>query len=75
MKQITEKDEHGSIRVRILCFPKQVPAIRSEIYRRLLAEFNKTENKDKVEIAYPHLELVFHDEVMSESIKSYLDRG
>jgi sRNA-binding carbon storage regulator CsrA len=61
--------------VRILCFPKQVPAIRSEIYRRLLAEFNKPENKDKVEIAYPHLELVFHDEVMSERIKSYLDRG
>jgi hypothetical protein len=52
-----------------------VPAIRSEIYRRLLAEFNKPENKDKVEIAYPHLELVFHDEVMSERIKSYLDRG
>jgi hypothetical protein len=24
-----------------------VPAIRSEIYRRLLAEFNKPENKDK----------------------------
>lgn len=63
-----------TIRVRIMCFPRQVPAIRSEIYRRLLAEFNKPENKDKVEIAYPHMELVLHDEVMSERIKSYLDR-
>lgn len=63
-----------TIRVRIMCFPRQVPALRSEIYRRLLAEFNKPENKDKVEIAYPHMELVLHDEVMSERIKSYLDR-
>ncbi|MBU3966693.1 MAG: mechanosensitive ion channel family protein [Euryarchaeota archaeon] len=63
-----------TIRVRIMCYPRQVPALRSEIYRRLLAEFNKPENKDKVEIAYPHMELVFHDEVMSERIKSYLDK-
>jgi small-conductance mechanosensitive channel len=63
-----------TIRVRIMCYPRQVPAIRSEIYRRLLAEFNKPENKDKVEIAYQHMELVLHDEVMSERIKSYLDR-
>jgi small-conductance mechanosensitive channel len=62
------------IRVRILCYPRQVPAIRSEIYRRVLAEFNKPENKDKVEIAYPHMEIVLHDEVMSDRIKSYLDR-
>jgi small-conductance mechanosensitive channel len=62
------------VRVRVLCYPKQVPAIRSEIYRRVLIEFNKTENKDKVEIAYPHMELVLHDEVMSERMKRYLDR-
>lgn len=60
--------------MRVLCYPKQVPAIRSEIYRRLLTEFNKAENKDKVEIAYPHMELVLHDEVMSERMKRYLDR-
>jgi small-conductance mechanosensitive channel len=59
---------------RVLCYPKQMPAIRSEIYRRLLTEFNKPENKDKVEIAYPHMELVLHDEVMSERMKRYLDR-
>ena len=62
------------VRVRVLCYPKQVPAIRSEIYRRLLTEFNKPENKDKVEIAYPHMELVLHDEAMSERMKRYLDR-
>lgn len=63
-----------TIRVRILCFPKQVPAIRSQIYRRVLSEFNRPENKDIVEIAYPHMELVLHDEVMSQTIKKYLDR-
>jgi len=62
------------VRARVLCYPKQVPAIRSEIYRRVLAEFNKPQNKDKVEIAYPHMELVLHDEVMSERMKRYLDR-
>lgn len=62
------------IRVRIMCRPKQVTAIRSEIYKRVLDEFNGIENKDKVEIAYPHMELVFHDEVMSERMKRYLDR-
>jgi small-conductance mechanosensitive channel len=63
-----------TIRVRIMCLPKQVPAIRSEIYRKVLIEVNKPENKDKVEIAYPHMELVFHDEVMSERLKNYLEK-
>ncbi len=63
-----------TIQVRIMCYPKQVPAIRSEIYRRVLAEVNKPENKDRVEIAYPHMELVIHDEAMSERMKSYLER-
>lgn len=62
------------VRVRIMCLPKQVPAIRTEIFRRVFQEFNKPENKDKVEIAYPHMELVVHDEVMGERMKSFFDR-
>jgi small-conductance mechanosensitive channel len=61
------------IKARVMCIPKRIPAIRSEIYKRVLEEFNKPEYKDKVEIAYPHMELVLHDEVMSERVKKYLD--
>ena len=61
-----------TLRVRVMCRPKQVTAIRSEIYRRLFTEFNKPENKEKIEIAYPHMELVFHDEVMREGMKRFM---
>jgi small-conductance mechanosensitive channel len=67
-------DSSITIRVRIMCLPKQVPALRTEIYRNVFHEFNKPENKDRVEIAYPHMELVFHEEVMSERLRNYLER-
>lgn len=63
-----------NIRARILCLPKQIPLFKSEIFRRVFIEFNKAENKDKVEIAYPHMELVFHDEVMSDRVKKYFEK-
>ncbi|MCX9015287.1 MAG: mechanosensitive ion channel [Candidatus Methanoperedens sp.] len=63
-----------TIRARIMCMPKRVPAISSDIYRKVFHEFNKPENKGKVEIAYPHMELVLHDEVMSDRVKKYFDR-
>lgn len=66
-------DSSITIRVRVMCLPKHVPAIRSEIYRKVFQEFNKPENKDKVEIAYPHMELVFHDKIMREVMKTYID--
>jgi small-conductance mechanosensitive channel len=66
-------DSSTIIKARVMCLPKRIPAIRSEIYKRVLEEFNKPEHKDKVEIAYPHMELVLHDEVMSERVKRYLD--
>lgn len=48
-----------TVRVRIMCYPKQIPLLRTEIYRKVHQEFYKPDNKDKVEIAYPHMELVY----------------
>lgn len=67
-------DSSITVRVRVMCLPRRVPAIRTEIYKKVFLEFNKPENKDKVEIAYPHMELVLHDEVMSKRMKGYFDR-
>ncbi|MBE0524802.1 MAG: mechanosensitive ion channel family protein [Methanosarcinales archaeon] len=73
--QVEFADSSTIIKARVMCLPKRIPAIRSEIYKRVLEEFNKPEYKDKVEIAYPHMELVLHDEVMSENVKRYLDEN
>lgn len=66
-------DSSTTVIVRVMCLPKLVPAIRTEVYRRVLEEFNKLENRDKVEIAYPHMELVLHDEVMGDNMKGFLE--
>ncbi|MDF1532634.1 MAG: mechanosensitive ion channel [ANME-2 cluster archaeon] len=65
-------DSSTTVTVRVMCLPKLVPAIRTEVYRKVLEEFNNPENKDKVEIAYPHMELVLHDEGMGDYLKNFL---
>lgn len=65
-------DSSTTVTVRVMCLPKLVPAIRTEVYRKVLEEFNRLEHRDKVEIAYPHMELVLHDEVMGDNMKSFL---
>ncbi len=53
-------DSSVNITLRIMCLPKQVRNFKSAIYREVLSLFNEKENKGKVEIAYPHMEVVAH---------------
>ncbi len=68
-------DSSITVNARIMCLPKKLREFKSDIYQRVFEAFNRPENKGKVEIAYPHMELVLHDEVMSQRIKRFLDKG
>ncbi len=48
--------------------------VKSDIVWKILEKFNAPGNKDKVEIAYPHTELVFHKAVTGTSWKEFLER-
>jgi ABC-type proline/glycine betaine transport system permease subunit len=49
------------MKVRFLCDVRHRATAKSAIVWKILEKFNAPENKDKVEIAYPHTELVFHE--------------
>lgn len=55
-------DSSITINARILCLAKQIRGFKTEIYREVFKQFNLPENKDKVEIAYPHMEIVMQKE-------------
>lgn len=65
-------DSSITVTARIMCLPRRMREYKSEIYKKVFDAFNEPQNKDKVEIAYPHLELVLHDEVLSERFKKFL---
>lgn len=46
--------------VRFICDARKRRKIKSDIVWNILRKFNAPENKGRVEIAYPHTELVFH---------------
>jgi small-conductance mechanosensitive channel len=68
-------DSSVTVIARIMCLPKQVRQFKTEIYRRIFETFRDPANKGKVEIAYPHMELVFHDEGMSDRVRRFFDGG
>lgn len=53
-------DSSINLSIRIMCLPKQIRSYRSDINREINRLFNLPENKERVEIAYPHMELVAH---------------
>lgn len=67
-------DSSHIVTARIMCLPKQTPSFKTEVYRNVFHEFSRPENKDKVEIAYPHMELVLHDEVMGKRAQKFFER-
>lgn len=56
-------DSSINIILRILCRPKNARKLRTDIYNNILKEISKKEYKGKVEIAYPHLQLVFDEKI------------
>lgn len=48
------------MKVRFLCNVRRRAKIKSDIIWKILEKLNASENKDRVEIAYPRTELVFH---------------
>jgi small-conductance mechanosensitive channel len=67
-------DSYINMEVRFLCDVRKRAKNKSDIVWKILKKFNAPENKDKVEIAYPHTELVFHKEVTGSPWKEFLDR-
>jgi small-conductance mechanosensitive channel len=61
-------DSSINLNIRIFNLPKKVRIIRTEIYKEIFRLFKLPENRDKVEIAYPHMELVAH-ESLKKAIK------
>jgi small-conductance mechanosensitive channel len=61
-------DSSINLNIRIFNLPKKVRIIRTEIYKEVFRLFKLPENRDKVEIAYPHMELVAH-ESLKKAIK------
>jgi hypothetical protein len=51
-----------------MCLPKQIRPFKTAIYKEIFRIFNLKENKSKVKIAYPHMEIVAH-----ESFKPFKD--
>jgi small-conductance mechanosensitive channel len=49
-----------NLNLRILCLPKQIRPFKTAIYKEIFNLFKLKENKDQVEIAYPHMEIVAH---------------
>lgn len=60
--------------VRFMCDARKRRRVKSEITWKILERFNEPENKGKVEIAYPHTELVFHKEVTDTPWKDFLEK-
>ncbi len=54
-------DSSIDFRVRIMCLPKQLKTFRTEIYKEIFRLFNQPKNKGKVDIAYPHLQVLLQD--------------
>jgi small-conductance mechanosensitive channel len=61
-------DSSIDLNIRIMNLPKKVRKFRTEIYKEVFRLFKLPENRDKVEIAYPHMELVAH-ESLKQAIK------
>jgi small-conductance mechanosensitive channel len=55
-------DSSVNVTARINCLPKQLRPFKTAIYRDVFNSFIQPENKDKVEIAYPHMEVVLKEE-------------
>ncbi len=53
-------DSSVNVILRITCLPKQIRSFKSDIYKEVFRLFHLPENKEKVEIAYPHMEIVAH---------------
>lgn len=62
-------DSSVNLNIRIMCLPKQLRSYRTEIYKEVFRLFNHKENKGRVEIAYPHMELVAHPSI-TEAIRA-----
>jgi small-conductance mechanosensitive channel len=67
-------DSFVNMKVRFLCDARKRAIVKSDIVWKILEKFNAPENKDKVEIAYPHTELVLHKEVTGTPWKEFLER-
>ena len=63
-----------NMRVRFICEARKRRKVKSDITWNILEKFNAPENKGKVEIAYPHTELVFHKEVTDTPWKEFLEK-
>lgn len=62
------------MRVRFICDARKRRKIKSEIVWKILKKFNAPENKDRVEIAYPHTELILHQKLENMILGETLDR-
>lgn len=67
-------ESYVDMRVRFICDARKRRRVRSDITWKILKKFNAPENKGKVEIAYPHTELVFHNEVTDTPWKEFLEK-
>ncbi len=60
--------------VKYICRANKKRAVRSDISSKILESFNLPENRGKVTIAYPHTELVFHDQSIRGAFKKFLEQ-
>ncbi|MFH1403429.1 MAG: hypothetical protein ABIH11_04090, partial [Candidatus Altiarchaeota archaeon] len=65
-------DSSVVLEVKYICRATRKHFVKSEITGSILELFNAPENRDKLTIAYPHMELVFHDQSIEGAFKEYL---
>ena len=61
--------------VKYICRANEKRRVKSDMTEAILDSFNLPRNRDKVSIAYPHTELVFHDESIEGAVRKYLQRN
>ncbi|MBU0762896.1 MAG: mechanosensitive ion channel family protein [Candidatus Altiarchaeota archaeon] len=60
------------VKVKFICRQNKRHKIKSDITDKILDAFNKPENKNRVAIAYPHMQLVFHEDSVDGVFKKKL---